>query len=194
MIRRDFLRSVLFGGTALAATRAGKAIGLPSGDGGAAPAHGLRNLTGTDLPGKAALPTPTATPFPLQDVKILDPDLLRMREQTLAYMLALDSDRLLHNFRVNANLPSSAEPLYNRESPANGWRGHYVGHFLSASGPDVRLDGRCPHQGQGRRHGGGTRKMPGSARRQGLSFRVPGIELRRPRSGPSGSGGLVCAA
>ena len=55
-----------------------------------------------------------------------------MRNQTLNYLLALDPDRLLHNFRVNAKLPSSAEPLYNRESPTNGWRGHYVGHFLSA--------------------------------------------------------------
>jgi len=55
-----------------------------------------------------------------------------MRAQTLDYMLALDSDRLLHNFRITANLPSAADPLYNRESPTNGWRGHYVGHYLSA--------------------------------------------------------------
>src|SRR5579863_1559641 len=134
MIRRDFLRSILFGGTALAATgAAGSVIGPYSGDGDAASAHGPLNLTGTDTPNKNALPTPVAVPFRLQDVKILDPDLLRMREQTLAYMLALDSDRLLHNFRVTANLPTTAEPLYNSESPANGWRGHYVGHFLSAS-------------------------------------------------------------
>jgi uncharacterized protein len=135
MIRRDFLRSILFSSTALAAARAaGKSIERHSAHDGAALAHGPIILTGTDTPNKNALPTPVAIPFPLQDVKILDPDLLRMREQTLAYMLALDPDRLLHNFRVNANLPSSAEPLYNRESPANGWRGHYVGHFLSASG------------------------------------------------------------
>src|SRR5580700_2863170 len=134
MIRRDFLRSILFGSTALAAARAaGKASETPLAHDGAALAHGLLNLTGTDVPSRRALPTLTAVPFPLQDVKILDPDLLRMREQTLAYMLALDPGRLLHNFRVNANLPSAAEPLYNRESPANGWRGHYVGHFLSAS-------------------------------------------------------------
>lgn len=134
MIRRDFLRSILFGSTALAAARAaGKASEPPLAHDGAALAHGLLNLTGTDVPSRRALPTLTAVPFPLQDVKILDPDLLRMREQTLAYMLALDPGRLLHNFRVNANLPSAAEPLYNRESPANGWRGHYVGHFLSAS-------------------------------------------------------------
>ena len=110
MIRRDFLRGVLYGGTALAATKA----------------------AGMDLPGTHSLPRPAAVTFRLEDVKILEPDLLRMRGQTLQYMLALDSDRLLHNFRVNANLPSSAEPLYNRESPTNGWRGHYVGHFLSA--------------------------------------------------------------
>jgi len=87
---------------------------------------------GSDPQSTTSLPTRTAIPFPLEDVKILDPDLLRMRHQTLNYLLALDSDRLLHNFRVNAKLPSSAEPLYNRESPTNGWRGHYVGHFLSA--------------------------------------------------------------
>jgi uncharacterized protein len=135
MIRRDFLRNIFFGGTALAASRAtGKVIGAPLGHDCEALARGPLNLTGTDLPSKTALPTLTAVPFPLQNVRILDPDLLRMREQTLAYMLALDPDRLLHNFRVNANLPTSAEPLYNRESPANGWRGHYVGHFLSACG------------------------------------------------------------
>src|ERR1700690_2998000 len=135
MIRRDFLRSILFGGTALAATRAaGSVIGSHSGDGGAATAPRPLNFTGMDLASMPGLPTPVAVPFRIQDVKILDPDLLRMREQTLTFMLALDSDRLLHNFRVTANLPTSAEPLYNRESPANGWRGHYVGHFLSACG------------------------------------------------------------
>jgi DUF1680 family protein len=134
MIRRDFLRSIVFGGTALAAARAaGAAIEPSAAHDGAGFARGPLNFSGSDVPAGHALPTLTANPFALQDVKILDPDLLRMREQTLAYMLALDPDRLLHNFRVNANLPSSAAPLYNRESPSNGWRGHYVGHFLSAS-------------------------------------------------------------
>jgi DUF1680 family protein len=132
MIRRDFLRRILYGGTALAATGAsGKGMAPPLGAGAALALDPL-NLTATRLETKHRLPTPTALPFPLEDVRILDPDLLRMRDQTLKYLLALDSDRLLHNFRVNANLPSSAEPLYNRESPTNGWRGHYVGHFLSA--------------------------------------------------------------
>ena len=128
MIRRDFLRRLLYGGTTLAAT--GRVL-EPHIE-GAALAHPPFNLPGTDPPSARSLPTRTAIPFRLEDVRILDPDLLRMRNQTLNYLLALDSERLLHNFRVNAKLPSPAEPLYNRESPTNGWRGHYVGHFLSA--------------------------------------------------------------
>ena len=118
MMRRDFLRRMFYGGTVLAATGATRNAFHPPSTDDASPSR----------------PTPAALPFALEDITILDPDLLRMRRQTLDYMLALDFDRLLHNFRVNAGLPSSAAPLYNRESPTNGWRGHYVGHFLSASG------------------------------------------------------------
>jgi DUF1680 family protein len=145
MIRRDFLRRVLYGGTALAATGAAGRVLTPRMDHAPALVLDPLNLTGADPQGTELLPTLTAIPFRLEDVRILDPDQLRMREQTLNYLLALDSDRLLHNFRVNAKLPSSAEPLYNRESPTNGWRGHYVGHFLSAcsqmyaSTGDVRI-------------------------------------------------------
>jgi uncharacterized protein len=131
MIRRDFLRRLLYGGTALAAAQAASRVLEPQ-TASASLASLPLSLSETDSQGAHTLPVPTAIPFRLEDVKILDPDLLRMREQTLDYLLALDFDRLLHNFRVNAKLPSSAEPLYNRESPTNGWRGHYVGHFLSA--------------------------------------------------------------
>ena len=132
MIRRDFLRGILCGGTALAATEAAAKVVERRSVDGAALADGAPTRTAESSANKYALPILAAIPFALEDVKILDPDLVRMRDQTLKYMLALDSDRLLHNFRANAKLPSSAQPLYNRESPANGWRGHYVGHFLSA--------------------------------------------------------------
>jgi DUF1680 family protein len=134
MIRRDFLRRILSAGTALAAGRAaGKVIESPLD--AAPPFPGdPPNLTAAAPKSGHPLPALTAIPFPLKDVRILDPQLVRMRDQTLNYLLALDSNRLLHNFRVNASLPSSAEPLSNRESPSNGWRGHYVGHFLSACG------------------------------------------------------------
>jgi DUF1680 family protein len=132
MIRRDFLRRIVYGGTAIAATgAAGRAMELPVGE-GAEHAHDPLNPARSDTAKKYPMPTLTAVPFELEDVRIQDAALLRMREQTMQYMLALDFDRLLHNFRVNAKLPTSAEPLYNRESPTNGWRGHYVGHFLSA--------------------------------------------------------------
>lgn len=50
----------------------------------------------------------------------------------LQYLKSLEPDRLLHNFRVNAGLPSSAKPLEGWESPKIGLRGHFVGHYLSA--------------------------------------------------------------
>jgi uncharacterized protein len=123
MIRREFLRKILYTSTALAAADAANKVIAPLTSAAAA---------ASDPQNQHALPAPAANPFALEDIKILDPDLLRMRAQTLDYMLALDSDRLLHNFRITANLPSDADPLYNRESPTNGWRGHYVGHYLSA--------------------------------------------------------------
>ena len=134
MIRRDFLRRVLGGGTALAATAAASRAMYPASRSDSDLTNAPLHPSPTNPQNKNPLPVPTAAPFPLEDVQVLDPDLLRMRKQTLSYMLALDFDRLLHNFRVNASLPTSAQPLYNRESPTNGWRGHYVGHFLSASG------------------------------------------------------------
>ena len=143
MIRRDFLRRVLYGGTAFAATGAAARALTPGMGHDAAGVLDPLNLLGPQS--RQSLPTLTAIPFRLEDVRILDPNLLRVREQTLNYLLALDSDRLLHNFRVTAKLPSSAEPLYNREASTNGWRGHYVGHFLSAcsqmyaSTGDVRI-------------------------------------------------------
>ncbi len=47
-------------------------------------------------------------------------------------MLSLDVERLLHTFRINAGLPSSAQPLGGWEEPKSEVRGHFVGHYLSA--------------------------------------------------------------
>ena len=51
---------------------------------------------------------------------------------TEKYLLALDVDRLLHTFRLNAGLPSSARPLGGWEEPKVELRGHFTGHYLSA--------------------------------------------------------------
>ncbi len=73
-----------------------------------------------------------ASPFPLPLVH-LSPSWIQHREAlNVKYLQSLDPERLLHNFRVNAGLPSQAEPLEGWESPHVGLRGHFVGHYLSA--------------------------------------------------------------
>ncbi len=73
-----------------------------------------------------------AHPFPLTQVRLLDGPFREAMERDRLYLYALNSDRLLHNFRVNAGLPSSAQPLGGWESPDVELRGHTVGHYLSA--------------------------------------------------------------
>lgn len=71
-------------------------------------------------------------PFPAKSVT-LTPSWIKQREAlNIEYLTSLDPDRLLHNFRVNAKLPSEAKPLEGWEAPGVGLRGHFVGHYLSA--------------------------------------------------------------
>ncbi|MBN2136318.1 MAG: glycoside hydrolase family 127 protein [Sedimentisphaerales bacterium] len=73
-----------------------------------------------------------ARPFSLKQVRLLDGPFKENMERTRKYLHELDSDRLLHTFRLNAGLPSSAEPLGGWESPSVEVRGHIMGHYLSA--------------------------------------------------------------
>lgn len=73
-----------------------------------------------------------ATPFPLPDVRLLAGPFQTAMERDAKYMLEIDPARLLHNFRANAGLPSSAVPLGNWEAPKSELRGHLTGHYLSA--------------------------------------------------------------
>jgi DUF1680 family protein len=70
--------------------------------------------------------------FALSEVRITGGPCKEAQELNLAYLKRLDNNRLLHNFRVNAGLPSSAQPLGGWEKPDCELRGHFVGHFLSA--------------------------------------------------------------
>lgn len=73
-----------------------------------------------------------AIPFPNTSV-ILKPSWVKEREDlNTSYLKSLDPDRLLHNFKVNAGLPSNAKPLEGWEAPFIGLRGHFTGHYLSA--------------------------------------------------------------
>ncbi|HTS12677.1 MAG TPA: beta-L-arabinofuranosidase domain-containing protein [Candidatus Limnocylindrales bacterium] len=73
-----------------------------------------------------------AVPFPLADVRLLDSPFLKAAQINEEWLESVPVDRLVHNFRVNANLSSSAEPLGGWEAPDCELRGHYTGHFLSA--------------------------------------------------------------
>jgi DUF1680 family protein len=73
-----------------------------------------------------------AQPFDLSEVRLLDGPFKAAQDANAKYMASLDIDRLLHNFRVNAGLPSTATPLGGWEAPSCELRGHFVGHYLTA--------------------------------------------------------------
>ncbi len=90
---------------------------------------------GAESSGTVAVPDKVASkarPFDLEAVRLLDGPFRRAMELDEKYLLSLDQDRLLHDFRVNAGLPSSAQPLGGWEAPDVELRGHSVGHYLSA--------------------------------------------------------------
>src|SRR5581483_445205 len=70
--------------------------------------------------------------FGLDEVRLLPGPFHHAMDLDERYLLSLEVDRLLHNFRVNAGLPSTAQPLGGWEAPGCELRGHFVGHYLSA--------------------------------------------------------------
>jgi len=80
--------------------------------------------------------TPRAAPFNLADVRLLEGMFRRAQELDGQYLLRLEPDRLLHNFRVNAGLTPKA-PVYGGWESVQPWvdircQGHTLGHYLSA--------------------------------------------------------------
>jgi DUF1680 family protein len=91
----------------------------------------------------------------LRDVRLLDGPFLDAQRRDLAYLLLLEPDRLLHNFRVNAGLQPKA-PVYGGWESEEPWvdircQGHTLGHYLSAtslmyaSTSDPRLKARVDY-------------------------------------------------
>jgi DUF1680 family protein/beta-xylosidase len=78
-------------------------------------------------------PVPVATPisyFDLADVSLLDGPFKHAQDLDKAYILALDPDRLLAGFRLEAGLEPRAEKYGNWENI--GLDGHTLGHTLTA--------------------------------------------------------------
>jgi DUF1680 family protein len=94
---------------------------------------GTKGVTTEDKKNPAATIAPgQVQPFPLTSVRLLDGpfrDAMLLNEH---YLLSLEPDRLLHTFRINAGLPTTAKPYGGWESPNCELRGHTLGHYLSA--------------------------------------------------------------
>ena len=75
--------------------------------------------------------------FPQGAVTLLDGPFKAMQETDHAYLIRLEPDRLLAQFRVEAGLEPKAKPYGGWESPAapgtvRSLAGHSLGHYLSA--------------------------------------------------------------
>jgi DUF1680 family protein len=80
-----------------------------------------------------ALPQPTKVrlePFPLSQVRLKPSRFLTAQETNQRYLLSLEPDRLLHNFRAGAGLEPKGAVYGGWES--RGIAGHSLGHYLSA--------------------------------------------------------------
>ncbi|MFJ9708903.1 beta-L-arabinofuranosidase domain-containing protein [Streptomyces sp. NPDC101234] len=78
-----------------------------------------------------AAPNEQVRPFPLTAVRLLPGPFLDNQRRNTAYLRFVDIDRLLHTFRLNAGLPSTAQPCGGWEGPTVELRGHSTGHLLS---------------------------------------------------------------
>jgi len=75
---------------------------------------------------------PLAQPFPLTQVRLLDGPFRDAMMRDQRYLLSLDPDRFLFNFRKNVGLDSSAKPYGGWDSPDCEQRGAMLGHYLTA--------------------------------------------------------------
>jgi DUF1680 family protein len=75
---------------------------------------------------------PQAQPFPLTQVRLLDGPFRDAMLRDQKYLVSLDPDRFLFNFRKNVGLDSSAKPYGGWDSPDCEQRGAMLGHYLSA--------------------------------------------------------------
>lgn len=120
--RRDFVT---------AAVAAGAATAMPSGA-FALPQHVKASKAATIVPGREVIGM-QAVPFPMANVRLAPGPFSDAAAANRRYLKTLPTDRLLHTFRLNAGLPSAAQPLGDWEKPDCELRGHFAGgHYLSA--------------------------------------------------------------
>ena len=96
----------------------------------------------TCAPAWGSVQTPQAVPprlryFSLRDVRLGEGPFLHAQKLDEAYLLRLEPDRMLANFRTNAGLEPKA-PVYGGWESVEPWvwircHGHTLGHYLTAA-------------------------------------------------------------
>ena len=74
-----------------------------------------------------------AQPFPLAQVRLLPGIYKDAENANRGYMSRLNADRLVFNFRKNVGLPVGSATAFGGWEGGTELRGHFTGHFLSAS-------------------------------------------------------------
>ncbi|HYF68292.1 MAG TPA: beta-L-arabinofuranosidase domain-containing protein [Ohtaekwangia sp.] len=77
--------------------------------------------------------------FDLRDVRLHQSQFTEARDADIKYLLLLEPDRLLSQFRSNAGLTPKAQKYGGWES--DGLAGHTLGHYLSACAMEYRTSG-----------------------------------------------------
>ena len=126
--QQKFTRRQLIKGLGAGSLAAAVGVVLPKG--------GTEFLVEQERQAEAYRTFPKVEPFALSDVQLLDSPFLKAQERDARYLLQLEPDRLLHNFRVNAGLKPKA-PVYGGWESVEPWveikcHGHTLGHYLSA--------------------------------------------------------------
>ncbi len=85
-----------------------------------------------DVQAQELVPSAPLQEVPLSRIRLLAGPFKQRQDVHRRLLLEYDLDRLLHNFRVHAGLPSRARPYGGWEAPEVGLRGHFTGHYLSA--------------------------------------------------------------
>ncbi|MFC4532083.1 beta-L-arabinofuranosidase domain-containing protein [Sphaerisporangium dianthi] len=91
----------------------------------------------------------SAYAFPLGQVRLSSGRWLDNQNRTLTYLRFVDADRLLHTFRTNAGLSSSAQPCGGWEAPGIELRGHSSGHVLTALAQAYAITGDSAYKSKG---------------------------------------------
>jgi uncharacterized protein len=134
--RRGFLSGVAAVGSATFLSQSTNTLGQKAAAGKAVAVHPITDKVAWK-----------AQAFPMGDVRLTAGPFMDAMEINRGFLYSLPNDRLAHNFRVTAGVPSTATPLGGWEAPDCELRGHYVGHYLtscallySSTGDTVILD------------------------------------------------------